>query len=200
MSPFDDRSPDSRSAPDASGDAQFVQGKWVILVVVGLAVMASVVSWIYYARLQRRPLELWGPRAAELMLRAPVARAYRLVPAKAEPSGEVGRRFEFGGVPYTAIAERSVSQAPGFSHIRQGLVHDRSFAWDDVPCDEPAHWEYAVEFEDRGATAVVAFDFHCGRAMLAGSERSESIRPVAAAVEGFLREQFPAADQTPAAK
>ena len=58
----DDRPPDGRFTQDSAGDSQFVQGKWVILAVLGLAVGASVVSWIYYARLQRRPIELWGPR------------------------------------------------------------------------------------------------------------------------------------------
>ena len=135
-----------------------------------------------------------------MILRAPAARACRLAPAADESDGgPARRRFAIGGATYEVIADRVISQAPGFSHIRQGLVHDRSFGWDDAPCDDPAQWEYAIEFEDRGATAAVVFDFHCARAMLAGSEHSESIRPVAAAIEGFLREQFPAEGQMPAA-
>jgi hypothetical protein len=192
-------SDDSQPAPGATDEGQFVQGKWIILAVISLGVAASIGSWVYYARLQQRPIALWGPRAAELMLRASSARAYRLEPATAEQGGAAERHFTINGAPYVVAAERLVSQAPGFSHIRQGLVHDRSFAWGEGPCDERAQWEYALDFEDRGDAAIVVFDFRCARAALLGGEHSASIRPVAAAVEGFLREQFPDADRTPPA-
>jgi len=194
-----------------------VPGYVVIIAIVVLAVGASSFSWFYYRRLQERPLALWGSRAAELMLRAPVARLYRLSPVEnEEATGEIAppdaakgraannatvtRVFTIGGERYAALDERDISRAPGFSHIRQGLIHDRSFAWDELADAAPRQWEYAIEFEGPGSAAVVAFDFRAARATLVGGERSVSIRPVGAAIQVFLREQFPETGPAPAAR
>ncbi len=197
--------PDSNSLDPPADDAG-VQGKYVILAVLALAVGASAISWFYYARLQQRPIELWGSRAAELMLRAPAARAYRLTSAGAtgqqaeaeassshETTDATGRKVQVAGESLLAIDERDVSQAPGFSHIRQSLIHDRSFAWEAEPGGEPPRWEYAIEFQENGDKAMVAFAPNCGRAALVGRDRTVSIRPVSAAILDFLVEQYPAA-------
>jgi hypothetical protein len=208
-----------RAPPTLADNGPMVSGKVVILGVFGFSVAAAFVSWIYYARLQERPLALWGSPAAELILRAPTARAYRLAvapdavePKTTEPTtiGPDGahRQFVIDGQRYMATAERDVSQARGFSHIRQGLVHDRSFAWDEPPGDQPPDWEYAIEFDEAGRTAVVAFADHAVRAALvdgdqAGSNstspaRTVSTRPVAGAIDAFLAEQFPSEPSTTA--
>jgi len=184
---------DSATAPD---DESLIQGKWVILAIVALALGGAGVSWVYYARLQERPLALWGSEAGTLILRATQARAYRIAPATSreghEPDDSPGRiRFTIGGQLFTATAEHDVSHAPGFSHIRQSLIHDRSFAWDEGPCDEAPQWKYALEFSESGHIVWLAFAFNCPRAALADSDHTASIRPVGQAIEAFMREQFP---------
>ena len=193
--------------PDADDDGSLVQGKFVILAIVGLAVAASALSWFYYARLQERPLALWGSRAAELMLLRPMARAYRLAPAPGElpagathDGGGAHRPLAIAGERFTMTDDRDISRAPGFSHIRQSLIHDRSFAWDDGPCESSPRWEYAIAFAEGNESAIVAFAFNCQRAALADTNRTASIRPVAAAIEEFLREQFPGEPAPSAAK
>ncbi len=182
-------------------EESLIQGKWVILAIVALALGSAAVSWVYYARLQERPLALWGSEAGTLILRATEGRAYRIAPAASregtEPDDSPARiRFTIGGQLFTAIDERDVSRAPGFSHIRQSLIHDRSFAWEDGACDEAPQWNYALEFSEAGHTVWLAFAFNCPRAALANSDHTASIRPVAAAIEAFLREQFPADSTT----
>ncbi|HEY1599766.1 MAG TPA: hypothetical protein VGG64_09200 [Pirellulales bacterium] len=211
-------SPD-RVPPIQADAGPMVSGKVVILGVFCFSVAAAFVSWIYYARLQERPLALWGSPAAELILRAPAARAYLLAvapdaaePKTAEPES-AQRQFVIDGLRYVATAERDVSQARGFSHIRQGLIHDRSFAWDEPPGDRPPLWKYAVEFDEGGKTAVVAFADHAVRvALVDGSQsapnsaspartgfmRTVSTRPVAGAIDAFLAEQFPSEPPTSA--
>ena len=198
--------------PALADNGPMVSGKVVILGVFGFSVAAALVSWVYYARLQERPLALWGSQAAALLLRAPKARAYRLAPAadvgeeSTNDSQSARRQFVINGERYVATRERDISQARGFSHIRQGLVHDRSFAWDEPPGDQPLAWEYAIEFEDAGQTAVVAFANHAVRAALVDSKtgdrehadatRTVSTRPVSVAIDTFLAEQFPSEPQS----
>jgi hypothetical protein len=191
-----------RSVQGNPDGGPMVAGKVVIVAIVIFAVGASIVSWIYYARLQQRPLALWGSRPAELMLRAPTARAYRLVPATDAPgqdNASGAQEFAVAGERFIAADEHDVSHAPGFSHIRQSLIHDRSFVWDEAVSERQSRWEYAIAFSGASDTATVAFAFDSGRASLVGTDRIASIRPVAAAIENFLREQFPA-EEAAAAK
>ncbi|MBI2824577.1 MAG: hypothetical protein HYX69_07825 [Planctomycetia bacterium] len=187
----------SRNFPaDATDAGQLVRGKWVILAIVALAVAAGAFSWFYFAWLQRRPLALWGSHAAALMMRAPTARAYRLEPMADAAAGDAAPGqpvFAVDGEPFRGTAARDVSRAKGFLHIRQSLVHNASFAWDEPAGDCQPKWEYAIEFEDRGERAVVAFAFNCGRIALVESDRTASIRPAAAEIKSFLVEQFPEA-------
>src|SRR5262249_30626463 len=113
----------------------------------------------------------------------------RLAPTIDDPSVET-RVLNIGGARVAVIAERDVSQAPGFSHIRNSFVHDASFDWDETPASNP-HYDSAIEFlcEDRGV--VVALSFNEGCAQVVGSDRRVSMRPVAAEIESFVHEQFP---------
>jgi hypothetical protein len=176
--------------------AGMVQGKWVILGVVGLSVLAASASWFYYARLQERPLALWGVRSAEMMLRAPMAKAFRIVPMAERPpikdTAQPALEFSVAGERYVAVAEHEISQAHGFSHIRNSLIHDRSFVWDEAPCESAPRWEYVIQFVDGDERTAVVLAFNCPRAAPADTDRIVSIRPVAAEIEDFLQEQFPA--------
>jgi hypothetical protein len=185
--------------------AHLVQGKWVILGVVGLSFLAASASWFYYARLQERPLALWGIRPAEMMLRAPAAKAYRIVSAAEAPqtnnAEQPAAEFSVAGERYVAVAERDISQANGFSHIRNSLIHDRSFVWDEAPCEIAPQWTYVIQFIDGDERTAVVLAFDCPRAAPADTDRIVSIRPVAAEIDDFLHEQFPAeTDARPVAK
>ena len=138
------------------GAGPMVAGKVVILGLLLFAVAASVVSWVYYARLQARPIALWGSRAAELMLRAPTVRCFRLRPAAEnsdQSAGGAAREITIAGERYSCTDERDISQARGVSHIRQGLIHDRSFAWDEPASSGEKHWAFAIEFDAGGDRA-----------------------------------------------
>lgn len=174
-----------------SNNSRMVPGYVVILTVLGLSVAASLFSWFYYRRLQERPIALWGSQAAALMLRAPVAHAYRLAPA-GEDASVSGQRLTICGEEYVVREESDISAARGFSHVRHGLIHDRSFAWDEPPANATPHWDYAIAFADGDSQAAVAFDSGSGEAVLIGGTRRVSMRPVAAEIADFLREQFPA--------
>ncbi len=186
-------STDRAAAPD---EGPTISGKAAILSIVMLAVIGSVGSWFYYARLQQRPLALWGSRSAALMLRAPVARALRLAPAPTS-AVEGQRVLEVAGQRLAVIAERDVSQARGFSHIRNSFVHDASFGWDDPPRDCQPAFNDALEFVDGDDSVIVALSFDCAVALRVGGDRHISIRPVAAEIKSFIDEQFPAAEPAP---
>ncbi len=110
------------------------------------------------------------------------------------------RTITVGGESFVLTDKRDVSHANGFSHIRNGLIHDRSFAWDEEACDESPRWDYALEFLEGEERVVVALAFNCPRTALVDTDRTASIRPVAAVLADFLREQFPPAAAAEPAK
>jgi hypothetical protein len=186
-----------------------VQGKVAILAIAFLGVAASVGSFFYYARLQHRPLALWGPEQARLMLRAPKALAYQLEAAPEVEPAAGANVIEIGGQRLRLVDERDVTQSPGFSHIRQSFVHDASFDWDAPADDCQPRWTHALRFIEGEQSATILLAFNCARAALADDPaakivpdqnwppRSVSIKPVSAAIEEFFVELDP---KTPPAK
>jgi|GEM_PF-4768162 len=203
---------DTQAYGPVPGAGPMVQGKIAILAIVLLGVAASIGSCVYYARLQQRPLALWGSEPARLMLRAPKAVQYTV-----EPVGEQGVNqpadaqasdapvVYLQGKAWRLIDEREVTRAAGFSHIRQSFVHDASFDWDAAQGDCQPDWTHALRFVEGERTATILFAFNCGRAALASEvatateatktgdsnaaqppARSASIRPVAGAIEQFM--------------
>ncbi len=165
--------------------------------IVGFSVAAAAISWVYYARLQERPLAFWGSRHAELILRAPTARAFRLAPATVADQAAVNagadRTITLGGRLFALSDERDVSHANGFSHIRNGLIHDRSFAWDEEACAAPPRWTMRSSSWKETSASSWRWRSTARARALVDADRTASIRPMAVVLEDFLREQFPPA-------
>lgn len=163
---------------------------------------ASFGSWYYYATLQRRPLALWGHEAADLMMHAPRVTVYRLAPLEqdkqaagsppAEESANAGERLQVGDQNLRVVERRDISGTRGLSHIRQGIIHDRSFDWNESLAEETPHWDYALEFTDGDRSTVVVFALAQHWMQAAAGDRGVSIRPISEEVKSFLAEQFAA--------
>ena len=172
-----------------------MRGRLVILFILALALLASLGSLWYLSGQQRNCLDLWGPEAARMILRAPHARAWRVVPLDATAvtavSSESGEEtVEFAERRWTMLDARDVTKAPGFSHVRQALTHDRVFDWSDKRPADGATWQYAVRFIDGERTATVLFAFDVPRAALLESGATVSTAPAAKAFNDFFSEQF----------
>lgn len=168
------------------------RGTWLTAAILALAVVASLVSVWYVAGQQRRCLELWGPEAAKLMRHAPTVQAWRVAAeedAAAEMSGDV-EAVEFESRRLKLYDPRMISAARGLSHIRQGLVHDRAFQWNDQPINVPPKWQYALRFSDGDRQTTVLFSFDVPTAGQLENGAIASIAPSAEAFEAFLAEQY----------
>ncbi|MEX2121920.1 MAG: hypothetical protein WD847_20235 [Pirellulales bacterium] len=168
----------------------FIEGRHAIIAVLLLGVAGAIGSWFYYARLQRPALELWGSHNAELMLRAPSAEALLLAPRNGKASAGSSDQVIISGQTYRVARRADVSQAPGFSHIRNSLLDERSFGWSDVAGDCQPGWRHALRFRRGNETATLAFALNCSRARLIETGAEVSIRPIAEALRHFFDEQF----------
>ncbi|MEX0713348.1 MAG: hypothetical protein WD278_13415 [Pirellulales bacterium] len=167
-----------------------VEGRHAIIAVLLLGVAGAIGSWFYYARLQRPALELWGSHNAELMLRAPLAEALLLAPRNGKAPAGSSDQVIIAGQTYRVAQRVSVGDAPGFSHIRNSLLHEASFGWTDVPGDCRPRWRHALRFTRANKTATLAFAPNCSRARLIETGAEISIQPIAEALRQFFDEQF----------
>jgi len=199
-----------RQANEQPDEADFlgplVRGKYAVaaMIAIGL-VLSGVTAWFYYT-LQRRPLELWGRSTALLIMKAPRVEAFELSPhrpgnspAKAGSPAkavETVEAMKAAGRTYWVVRRRDVSQAPGFSHIRHGLLNDAAFAWNEPRPDDATDWRYALRFRDAQRSATLLFDAEVRHVANAQSGASASIDPVAAPIRAFFEEQLHLAGQS----
>jgi hypothetical protein len=119
-------------------------GTLVIIGVVVLAILAAAASWWARYNATHQAARFWGPKAAKLIRDAPKVTFYyfvRDVGAIDDPavlhkltdrSLERARR---------GVGEVDVSQARGFTHLRNALLEDKSFRWGPPPKNMPrAGW------------------------------------------------------------
>jgi hypothetical protein len=176
-----------------SDSPRTVSGKWMILSVFGVGIAMAVAAWTFYYLQQRGPLKFWGSSVALLIKNAPTVEAWRLVDAE-EPAGD-SKEVEIisVGSQRLRIAERKdVSKAPGMSHLRNGFLYDRCFAWDQPAPQEAWSWQYALRFSDGKSEATVLLAPQAQRIKFLENGQEVSNAPVAQGYEGFFQEHFPA--------
>lgn len=169
-----------------------VSGKWMILGVFGVGIAMAIAAWTYYYFQQRRPLQFWGPSAAQLIMQAPQVEAWRLADAAAvhDDPAEV-QTITLGKQRLRIMEAKDVSTARGLSHLRYGLMNDRCFAWDAKAPRDAVSWQYALRFVDGKSqtTLLVAPEAKRVRLLETGAEVSNA--PVAEEYFKFFQEHFP---------
>jgi hypothetical protein len=168
-------------------------GKPAILVLLALGLVAAVGATWYRAWVQRRPMELWGRLAAQLVLRAPEVELLELsaTGTSTEPTHE---RLIYGGQRLTVVRRQDVSSEPDLLYVRRSLVNEASFDWSTSAADCQPVWKYALRFTDEGANqATVLLAPNCKLAQMAETGASQSIAPVMSGINRFIEERFAAA-------
>lgn len=137
--------PPLRQATDQPAGA----GRWLVLGLLALGLVAAVTGILFQRQQTRRCLAFYGPDAARRITAAPRVRLVVL-----EASGPRSVRAGWS---------RDVSGAAGLVHLRRGLVEDANFRWTESPAREPLGaeaWDYALEFSDAagGAATTLVLD------------------------------------------
>lgn len=165
-------------------------GRWAILIIVVLALAAATFSWTYRRYSVRRSMAFWGPAASEAIARAQHVELLRLAPLGAESRAGQSESVAVPGGRRRVAARRDISHAPGLSHLRNALLRDASYAWQEAPRKEPIVWDYAVRFRGPGRMVDILFDLASKRAGRAASQQFVSIQPIGDGVKVFFEEQF----------
>jgi len=131
-------------------------GKFVIIGILGLAIVAASGSWLFRYGATHRTARFWGPETVRLIRDAPKV------------------TFDLTDTPPVPLKHRGegaidVSRAHGLAHLRNALLEDRNFEWPKQEGDwprqkNPMYWW--LEFEDpaAGKSVVIWFSQDCVQA------------------------------------
>jgi len=175
---------------DLRGTIAMGNGKWVIVGIVGLAIVAAVFSWSYRRRAMRRSMAFWGTEAASLIAHGPRVEAVRLNQSDATVTSDASDRISFDGKLFAVIQRHDMSHARGLTHLRQSLLEDASFDFRSGKRAVQPKWEYAIRFGRGSRTATVLVSLADEQLALVGHARTLSMAPIAAGVAIVLTEQL----------
>jgi hypothetical protein len=155
------------------------QGRWVVLGLVLLGLVAAGVAWVWNFQRGRRALEFFGPSAAWLIRRAPlvelVVLAEPLLDSEPAPPGTPTVRL--GGVRWAVQQRKDLSRAPGILNARTSLLQDASFQnVAPQPYDGPMP-PVLLRFADGAQQTWVAFRLSDGWVVLPEQARSLPLVP-----------------------
>lgn len=155
--------------------------KPLILGLFALCVAAAAFSWWFRFHATYHAVRFWGANGCLAIRDASQVYAIRVMElddaANGGPVDVIGSQLDSDGTAGSKIAARSlrdsgfqavswceVSGHPGLTHLRNALLQDRSFEWQQDATMEEIHWDRGLCFHDsvRSHTCVVLLsaDFH----------------------------------------
>ncbi len=184
------REPQGAAGASAEG-TPLIEGKYAILAVLFLGLIGAVGGWWYRGQLQRKAITLLGADNATLIQEAPSVVLWELEPADTNrPSGEE-RTLAVANREFIVTNRVQTGRAAGLIHLRQSLINDRSYHWEQSAAGCEPEWEYALRFEDEAKRAVtVLLDFSCFQLLVLENQRMVSMKPMAAGLEKFIAAQL----------
>src|SRR5262249_405292 len=107
--------------------------------------------------------------------------------ASSSPDAPAPSVTTFGLKAWTITTKRDVSTAPGLTHLRNALLEDRSFDWEDaMESTQGEDWPPPIAFggTDPAGSMLILFGDNFARALKRGPGRATlqmvSTRPIAA--------------------
>jgi len=156
-------------------------GKLVIGAIFFVALAAAVSSMVVRYQATRRILQFWGTETVALVSAAPTVEALRLGSAGGQQS--VGERVD-------------ISHARGLVHLRQALLGDRSFAWDEREEHGEPVWSYGLRFGDDSKSVTLVFTADFRQASRSYSPSIVSSAPIAKGLAKLFSEHIALESET----
>ena len=154
----------------------------VILMILGLALAATLFAgWFRWSQ-GHLAKAYWGVEVAQRIRFAPQVEliwlgspVYSMPPrpglSQRAPVDSIKDDMTIDGTLWTILKRADITQAPGLVHLRQSLIQDATFLWDEPMLGPDSAWSHALVIRgDDGEAVTLLFDLD-------------------AATEGFIREQ-----------
>jgi hypothetical protein len=177
------------------GSVVVTRDRLVIVLLIVVALALALFGWWYRYEQGRRPIALWGGRAAHVIRNAPSAELWKLEPAddkQEEDEANGDSTIVVDGRPMRVVERMQLPAGDELRDVQKGLVQDRSFDWEEPRGDCAPLWPYALRLLGGGDEVVIALDFDCQRARLVAPRGADamdpevSIAPIAAGLKKII--------------
>jgi len=167
------------------------RGKLVILFILGMGILAAIISlWTHY-RGGQRALKYLGKDDALLLRDAKTVQLVRLRPAP-EDSVTEDDLWNVDGQPWMVEQRFDVTHRAGLLYVRESLLHDSTFDWSQQPKDCQSKWLSVLVFRSDKNQLKLIFDTQCQWMRAEGNSRPAiSIAPAITFFADWLNHQLP---------
>jgi hypothetical protein len=141
-----------------------VSGKFVIIGILGLALVAAGGRWLFRYNATHRVVNLWGRNAVQLIRDAPEVN-FMQVPQGLGDLLDPEMLHEIRQLDPKNVTD--ISHAHGLAHLRNALLEDQSFNW-EPPKGGTSTASWVLKFRNPGTNdeAYLAFTTHGERCAL----------------------------------
>jgi len=163
-------------------------GKLVIVLMLGVGLTAAGFTLWYHIRSGAQAMRYWGPDQALLIAQASRVEVRRLEPAS-DRTSQSEPTLSYFGRPLRVVEVAEATRARGLTNIRQTLLLDESFEWDQPLVANDLAWHCCLRFSD-GTERLDILISEDGRAVVgAGLPRALAVEPeVASTLRSFTEE------------
>lgn len=168
-----------------------LSGRLAVGALLLLGALAVAVAMTFHYRSQARPLALWGPEVAQLLLTAPRVELLLLSPpSELEGGSDAATEALVCNDRFLAITDRyDITQARGMVNVRQGLINDRTFDWEAPLGARGVTFTHALRFREGEQSATLLIDFRARQMHLLETGAEVCFAPVAEGLRKFVDEQ-----------
>jgi hypothetical protein len=162
----------------------------VLLVAAGLAA-GGLKIWKQHQHMDQ-VLKTLSPQVVRLIAEAPQAELLKLNPDSTAAERGAENTIEIAGEMYEIVGRKNVASAKGFADVRDRLVDDASYGWNDK-FEHKGFWKYVLVFAEGKEQARIAFSIPRERVAyvkVLADGSTISARPIADGLETFFAAQF----------
>lgn len=149
-----------------------IRGKYVILAIFALALLATGFAVWYRYQQSRRTVPLWGSPHAGRIRNAPEVEVWRIASTGSDTSETVDAP---DNTPARVTGRRVLPTIPDLTYIRRAFLTDAFFLWDKPAGDCTPHWTFVIQFRAGDETTTLWIDDACDRVVLAETGASATM-------------------------
>jgi len=178
------------------------QGKIIVGIAILLGISAGLAGYWWNYRVGHRAMQFWGQENARLIRLAPKVELLRFVITAPALPNNADKQLTLSGYNLVVTESHDLSQARGLIHLRNALLSDDQFQWEQPLGEKAQHLpRFGLRFSDADGKSVLVFIVELPSEKLAGyDEKRVLLGPLAKSLEQFLARELPRAEQEAATK
>jgi hypothetical protein len=163
----------NKPAPETATDPPSSAGKYVVVGIFGVALIAATAGLAYKYFASQQPIAMWGADGVRTIQSAPKVLLLNL----AATDSPTETTLQYGKQMLQVTGQQDISTAQGLIHHRHFLTEYVSYQNPPTAATERRLWTHALRFQDGAREVTVLFDLQGKRLGNLQTQREVEIIP-----------------------